>query len=334
MRLLVAVLATMVAVTMAYHPLSDKYISLVNSKSDSWQAGRNFNKHTSMRHIRKLMGVLPGSKYFMPEGLLYSHHLMKDLPEEFDSRTNWPHCPTIGEIRDQGSCGSCWAFGAVEVMTDRTCIHSNGALNFHYSAEDLVSCCGSCGDGCNGGYPGGAFIYWVHGGIVSGGAYNSSQGCQPYAIAPCEHHVHGQRPDCNGDDETPRCDRKCEDSYSVTYRDDLRKGKKSYSVSNNEQQIMYDIMTNGPVEAAFSVYVDFLHYKKGVYRHTHGQFLGGHAIRVLGWGVEDGKKYWLCANSWNSDWGDNGFFKIVRGEDHCGIESEIVAGIPSDSNDI
>lgn len=110
----------------------------------------------------------------------------------------------------------------------------------------------------------------------------------------------------------------------------------------------------------------------GVYQHVSGEQVGGHAIRILGWGVDNGTPYWLAANSWNTDWGDNGeatpgtlpagvgrglgggllegtpsvfsigtvgrltmalgvlpgFFKILRGEDHCGIESEIVAGIP------
>jgi cathepsin B len=51
-------------------------------------------------------------------------------------------------------------------------------------------------------------------------------------------------------------------------------------------------MTNGPVEAAFSVYSDFLEYKSGVYHHTTGSFLGGHAVKIVGWGVENGTPYW------------------------------------------
>lgn len=66
----------------------------------------------------------------------------------------------------------------------------------------------------------------------------------------------------------------------------------------------------------------------GVYQHTSGGELGGHAIRILGWGTENGTPYWLVANSWNSDWGDKGYFKILRGKDECGIEGEIAAGMP------
>lgn len=51
-------------------------------------------------------------------------------------------------------------------------------------------------------------------------------------------------------------------------------------------------MTNGPVEGAFTVYEDLLQYKEGVYQHTTGKMLGGHAIRILGWGVENDTPYW------------------------------------------
>jgi cathepsin B len=87
-------------------------------------------------------------------------------------------------------------------------------------------------------------------------------------------------------------------------------------------------MTHGPVEAAFTVYADFLTYKSGVYQHTSGSALGGHAIKIVGWGVENNAPYWSVANSWNEDWGNNGFFRIKRGNNECGIEGSIVAGIP------
>lgn len=84
----------------------------------------------------------------------------------------------------------------------------------------------------------------------------------------------------------------------------------------------------GPVEADFDVYDDFPQYKSGVYIKTSDNLLGGHAIKILGWGTEKGVDYWLAANSWNPDWGDKGYFKIRRGTDECGIEEDINAGEP------
>jgi len=83
------------------------------------------------------------------------------------------------------------------------------------------------------------------------------------------------------------------------------------------------LMTTGPLAVAFSVYADFPTYKSGVYTHTHGSMLGGHAVAALGWGTENGKAYWLVKNSWSAKWGDNGFFKIKRGVDECGIEDDV-----------
>jgi cathepsin B len=97
-------------------------------------------------------------------------------------------------------------------------------------------------------------------------------------------------------------------------------------LESDEDQIKQEIMKHGPIEVDFSVYADFPSYKSGVYKHVTGEFLGGHAVRMLGWGVENGTPYWLIANSWNTDWGDNGFFKILRGKDECGIEQDGVAG--------
>jgi cathepsin B len=72
-----------------------------------------------------------------------------------------------------------------------------------------------------------------------------------------------------------------------------------------------ELVTNGPFTGAFTVYDDFLSYKSGVYEHKTGSALGGHAIKILGYGNEGGKDYLLIANSWNNEWGDKGLFKMV-----------------------
>jgi len=307
--------------------LTKDFIHEINAAQTTWKAGPSKFMSWSKESVQRLMGVRP--EYFEQHKLItpIEHDVPNDLPDNFDARTQWPNCPTLKEVRDQGSCGSCWAFGAVEAMSDRICIASNGAQNAHISAEDLVSCCTSCGFGCDGGFPQAAWAYYKSSGLVTGGNYNTKQGCEPYTIPACDHHVNGSLPPCQGEQPTPRCTKKCIDGYSTPYAKDKHFGSSVYSV-RSEKQIQTEIFKNGPVEAAFTVYADFLTYKSGVYKHTSGSVLGGHAVKILGWGVESSTPYWLVANSWNEDWGDKGFFKILRGKDECGIEDGIVAGAP------
>lgn len=89
------------------HPLSDEFIEQINKKNSTWIAGRNFAKDVSLLYITKLMGVLPTPEVYQLEPLVYNLQNI-NLPDEFDARQEWPDCPTIQEIRDQGSCGSCW----------------------------------------------------------------------------------------------------------------------------------------------------------------------------------------------------------------------------------
>jgi len=69
-------------------------------------------------------------------------------------------------------------------------------------------------------------------------------------------------------------------------------------------------------------------YSSGIYHHTSGGFEGGHAVKLIGYGEENGEKYWTCANSWDYDWGEEGYFRIRRGNNECDIESQGCGGIP------
>uniref|UniRef100_A0A1I8I7B0 Cathepsin B-like cysteine proteinase n=1 Tax=Macrostomum lignano TaxID=282301 RepID=A0A1I8I7B0_9PLAT len=318
------------AVKPMHEPLTQELIDYVNKVGTTWQAGRT-SRFDSVSDVRRVLGVIANPNKPDIPVLSYPGSDIGDLPTEFDARTQWPKCPTIQEVRDQSNCGSCWAFGAVEAMSDRHCIHSGGKVQVHLSAEDLLACCGfSCGMGCNGGFLESAWQYWKKSGIVTGGQYGTKQGCQPYSLPHCDHHTTGKYQPCSGDSKTPKCKRDCISGYNMTYNNDKHFGASVYTVSSKQDDIAKEIMTNGPVEAAFTVYADFPSYKSGVYQHTTGGELGGHAVKILGWGVENGRgaPYWLVANSWNPDWGLDGFFKILRGKNECGIEGSIVAGIP------
>lgn len=90
-----------------------------------------------------------------------------------------------------------------------------------------------------------------------------------------------------------------------------------------EEDIQKAIMTDGPVEAGFTVYKSFMSYQSGVYeRHwwkVWDTVEGGHAVKIVGWGVENDTEYWIIANSWSTQWGEDGFFRILRGKNECGI---------------
>merc|ERR1712113_832813 len=97
----------------------------------------------------------------------------------------------------------------------------------------------------------------------------------------------------------------------------------SYGIRSIED-IKSDIYQYGTVTAAFTVYEDFLTYKSGVYQPSSRKALGGHAIKLIGWGNEGGLDYWLAVNSWNNTWGDKGTFKIDMSV--CGISNQVHAG--------
>jgi cathepsin B len=303
--------------------ITKELVEKINAvEGNTWKADLNLGSAVdglSKEEARTLCGALKGGPQ-LPRKPDEPQSVIAALPTAFDARTQWPECTSIGTIRDQSACGSCWAFGAVEAMSDRTCIALK--KNVSLSAGNMAFCCSSCGDGCNGGYPPAAWQYWQDTGVVE-------ETCYPYPFPSCDHHLPKSKNPCPTKEyNSPNCPSKCTNKTwaGPAWGSDRHKGKSAYSLGD-VAQIQADILKNGPVEATFDVYEDFLTYKSGVYQHTTGELLGGHAIKILGWGVDGKTPYWIIANSWNADWGNQGYFWMIRGKDNCGIEDGVVAGL-------
>eukprot|EP01006_Ploeotia_vitrea_P057175 TRINITY_DN68156_c5_g4_i1.p1 TRINITY_DN68156_c5_g4~~TRINITY_DN68156_c5_g4_i1.p1 ORF type:complete len:332 (-),score=73.61 TRINITY_DN68156_c5_g4_i1:39-1034(-) len=297
----------------------------INEMNTTWTASADqgsFFDGMTLRQAKGLCGAWLSPADPADEPM---NEIFIEAPTSFDSAKKWPQCKTIMDIRDQSECGSCWAVAAAEAMTDRYCTYLGGKnkkyLSVQLSAGDLMSCCKSCGSGCEGGFPGAAWNYWNQVGLPD-------LKCDPYPFPKCEHHIpKNHYPKCPSTVfPTPQCNMTCDTTGKKPTQ--MYFGQTSFSL-NGEAKFQQEIMTNGPIEVTFEVYEDFLTYKSGVYKHVSGRFLGGHAVKAVGWGVTaQGTKYWIINNSWNKDWGMNGQFWILRGVNECGIESSGTAGAP------
>jgi len=101
--------------------------------------------------------------------------------------------------------------------------------------------------------------------------------------------------------------------------------------SGTEYNIRKEIYKWGPCSSGMIVHEDFINWEgDGIYEYDKkSPEVGGHAIVIMGWGEERGKKYWIVRNSWGTDWGDKGYFKILRGVNHCEIEENCFVGFPN-----
>jgi cathepsin B len=320
--------------------LSDKFGDVPLHSSTHLYGAKSFDS------VKMANAIANGELEIAP---IVSAEVAATIPDSFDSATNWPECAkTINDIRDQSNCGCCWAFGAASAASDRACI-ATGGENKPFSAQDV--CFNAENSGCNGGSLFTPWSFIKSDGVVTGGQYlddiAKDQGLEPsdpfdgegycasFSLPHCFHHgPENTSPyPAEGDEGCPSVTRSpagptaCDDSSNIT---DYQSDKYSFdgrttAFPSSEATIQNAIMTDGPVEAAFTVYSDFENYVSGIYSHTTGSYEGGHAIRIVGWGEEDGTKYWKVANSWNPYWGEEGYFRIVRGEDECGIESQVYA---------
>lgn len=310
MKYAAVVLAASTAPVLGQHvagttQVNDKHhIMRLNSiEGAGWIAGANaIFDGFSFDQVRSVLGTaLSHIAEHMDSVRNQSVYEVMDAPTSFDSRTQWQGL--IHPIRNQEQCGSCWAFSASEVLSDRVAI-ATGRVSPVLSVEDMVSC--DTGDnGCHGGRLNQAWQYLQNTGIVT-------DSCFPYSA---------------GDGEEAECVTQCVDS------EDFVKTKASdvYAISS-VSNMMKEISTHGPIQVGFMVYRSFMNYRSGIYSKHAWEFTpeGGHAVKIVGYGSEAGTEYWIVANSWGPYWGEDGFFRIKKGSDHCGIETmgPPYAGLP------
>jgi len=301
--------------------LDAELVARVNgSPQTTWTAGLNVRfSNFTVADARRFLNARSGGIASLPS-IAHDPGTLAAAPQEFDPRVSREAC--TGPVLDQAFCGSCWAFGAVEAISDRLCMSKGaGAQYLQLSSLDMTSCDSgffSLNNGCQGGQTGSAWNYAKKTGLVT-------EKCFPYLKTSG-----GPVPTCAPEDEpclpeskfikTPKCTKECADGSD--WESSKHKLDSVYNVPSS--QLMAELATNGPVESAFTVYADFVHYKSGVYEHTTGSMLGGHAVKIIGYGTESGTDYWLVQNSWTTSWGDGGFFKIKRGS--SGLDSGAVAG--------
>jgi cathepsin B len=295
----------------------------INAGDFGWKAAAP-EKFTDLEDVKAHLGAyLPGDAEYVQDPV---KTVLSDFeaPASFDSAEQWPQCSVISNVRDQSSCGSCWAFGSVSSFEARACIATGNDVK--YSPEQTAFCFNY--DGCGGGNN--VWSSFKSTGVVSGGDFTDSEGgtCHRYSLKPCAHHVPADEkfdPCPSSEYDSPRCPTACESGYGKSFSEDKLHAATSYGLSG-ESSMMQDLAENGPMYVSFTVYGDFPTYKSGVYKHTSGSYLGGHAVTLVGYGELNGEKYWKVKNSWNENWGDNGHFLIARGSNECGIESGAGAG--------
>jgi len=199
----------------------------------------------------------------------------------------------ITSVKDQGACGSCVAFGTSATVEGTARLRRNNPdLAIDLSEAHLFYCLArnqgrNCG---NGWWAGPALDCFKDPGVTD-------EACYPYTA---------------GDQN---CTNLCGD-----WQNRVTKIAAWHEI--NSAASMKDwISTKGPLATCFTVYNDFFAYKSGIYKRVSNDVAGGHCVCCVGY--DDNQGCWICKNSWNTSWGESGYFRIAYGQ--CGIDATMWA---------
>lgn len=213
------------------------------------------------------------------------------LPNEVD----WREKGYVTEVKNQGTCGGCWAFAATGALEGQHFKNTGKLVSL--SEQELIDCCEE--NGCSGGFMNDAFMCIRDiGGIEleENYDYEGNNGVCRFNISRIAAQV----------SDFTTIETSCEDC------------------------LQYAVATVGPISTAIYSKEDTFHlYKSGVYQSNNCTHKLSHAVLVVGYGSEDGQDYWLVKNSWGSTWGLDGYFKLARNSKNmCGIAT--MASFPSE----
>jgi len=241
------------------------------------------------------------------------------VPAEIDLRKKYPKCYTDSfkePVRDQGQCGSCWAFAAASATMNNLCGSGDGSYQvmkddsdrFEVSVQQIMSC-NSEKVGCNGGYASAANDAMKKKGITQ-------ERVSPYQ--------------CGGGDPLNHFDAHSDSCKKSPWGGTCDEGKSKYAGWNwggafrlDGEEAMASCIADGySLYSSLDVYGNFMSLKDEIYSSTTGAKKGGHALVTVGYGKEGDTKYWILQNSWGTSWGVNGYGRMLKGANLAGIEEQ------------